>query len=293
MSLTIQKIDLIADWLEIIKRSLVNENYNIENLTDDLIFIEYYTIKNRKVSKKVRNIKKSSVFLCPEQLQTGLTLFEDKVLNGEDLLPHQSRNLKKLNIKDGMLFDWNIQHFHLGTEIENDGFIKRTGPLLYAYVDNANIYFLQILEHGNWTKKDLIKIIHENWPESIEHMKMNRNGEIMNISHNPTDEERKSLRNANINTFVQIDENNVYLGPGWGFSGSGNSIHATEEYLDNRRALKQIQDELIKSPDDYLLNFFRNLDFIKNKSLDFKLIFEDNLHKIIEINNNFEISLSK
>ena len=239
MALTIQRLDLITDWLEIVKQRLLSENFSLENIGDDKIFIEYYTLQNRKVSTKIRSIKKSPVFSCPPELQSGLELLESKITNGENIRPPQSRSLKNLSIKDGMLFDWNIHHFHLGTEIESDGFIKRTGPLLYAYVDEDNIYFLQILEHGNWTKEDLIRIIHENWPEAIAHAKLNYNNDTIQISNLPNDEERKHLRNANINTFVQIDEHNVYLGPGWGFSASGNSIDATEKYLDDRRALQK------------------------------------------------------
>ena len=293
MNYKITRLDLVQDWLGIVKQKLIADNYDISKLNDDSIFIEFFTINLRKVSIKKRNIKKAASFSCPSNLQNGLDLLEKKIIDGESLHSHQSRKLKDLEIKDGLLFDWNIHHFHLGTEMENDNFIKRTGPLLYAYVDEDNVYFLDVLNHGNWTKSELVKIIHDNWPEAIEHMKINRNDEEITLSHNPTDVERKHLRDFNSNTFVEIDKQNIYLGLGWGFSGAGKSISATEQYLDSKRSLIEIENNLKNNTEEYLLKIFDSLDFIKNKNLNFELIFENNIHKIIEQNNKFEILLNR
>jgi hypothetical protein len=292
MKLNIERIDLIADWREIVEQKLLAENFDLTGIDNEKIFIEYYTMENRKVSSKPRIVKKSSVFSCPESLQPGLELFESKVISGDNVVPHQSRFLKRLNFKDSMLFDWNIHHFHLGTVLQSDGFITRTGPLLYAYVNEENIYFLQILDHGNWEKEELIKIIHENWPEAIQHVKLDL-GQNFKISYVPNDEERKNFRDANLNSFVKIDEDNIYLGPGYGFSSSGHSIDAVEKYLDNRRQLQNLQDRIILSPENFLLNVFPDLNFITNENLNFKFVFEENIHKLLELNNNFKIGLNK
>lgn len=291
MLLNVNNINLNNDFLKIVKQKFISENYDISRIADDNILIEYYTIQLKKIPVKTRNVKKSAEFKCPDNLLDGLNLLESKILNGDSLIPHQSKNLLQLKKKDEMLYDWNIHHFHLGTKLENNNFIKRTGLLLYAYVDVDNIYFLQILDHGNWAKKDLIKIIHDNWPEVIEHLKINKNGEKFITSYNPTDLERPNLRKANMNSFIEIDEYNVYLSPGGGFTGSGHSIIASLKLLDDRTFLQKLEDDIKNNPKSILKQIFSTMNFVKNNDLHFELIFENGF-QLRERNNNVSIKIN-
>lgn len=54
---------------------------------------------------------------------------------------------------------------------EPNGFVNRTGPVLFARFDEQNAYLINVWSHGNWTNQDMIRIIHNNWPESIEDLK--------------------------------------------------------------------------------------------------------------------------
>lgn len=73
-----------------------------------------------------------------------------------------------MNYNDSLFNDWKIQHFHLGIGKDKDGFIKRSGPVLMAIVDNENIYCIGVYKHGNWENTDLIIKAIANWPMLFE-----------------------------------------------------------------------------------------------------------------------------
>ena len=108
----------------------------------------------------------------------GLKLLVQKFENGEDVSPHLSKGATSPAEFDGLLYDWGIYHFHLGETIDNQtGRIKRTGPVLFAKIDDENVYCINIYCHGKnvqqpWTKQDLLKIIHNNWPQTIAKWKL-------------------------------------------------------------------------------------------------------------------------
>jgi hypothetical protein len=120
-----------------------------------------------------------------------------------------------------MLNDWGVYHFHLGTVIEGDGFIERTGPLLYARVLPDRILCLQILAHQNWTNRDLIEICHANWPDTLAPYRLPA-GVVP--PPNSTEPELQQLRRAHVNTFVQVPDGTAYAPPGNGATTSGVAV---------------------------------------------------------------------
>jgi hypothetical protein len=290
--MNVTKINLYSDWIKIISDELINNNFNIMGLTPDEISIQYFSDKKKLIQTKCRTIKKSNSFSCPNEFKDGLNLIEQKITTGESLRPHQTRSLKKLNSKDGMLFDWGIYHLHLGTQIESDGFIKRTGPLLYLLIEDDFAYFLDIQEHGKWSKQEFLKIIDENWPEIIFKNKVQNNNTI-GLEKNFSDEEIADLRKANINVLVEISPGNIVINPGGGVSASGDSMDAVNKHMDNKENLKNLENEINNNTEKFLLKVFKNLDFIKNSNLEFTMKKETEVHQIDEINNNFTVYLNK
>lgn len=294
MAITIKKIDLLKDWVDIKRDELENLGYSTTDLDDETVSVQYFTLKNRSIENKPRNILKSDIFHCPIELSSGLSLLEEKINTGEDLRPHQSRSLKALEKNDGLLFDWNIYHFHLGTTIESDGFINRTGPLAYAFVDDENVYFLDVLAHGAWTNSDLLRILERNWPDTVEKFKVG-NGSDYNPSIVYSDNDIAELRQANINTIVNLRDGVGLIGPGGGVAGSGDSTLAVREHLWNMRNFKSYEKKLINETEPELLRIFGNLDFITNEELEFSLkdIGDENAYDIVEKNNDFSIRIMR
>ncbi|WP_445716578.1 hypothetical protein [Flavobacterium sp.] len=284
------EINLFEDWINIIKTELLSQGYAIENLTNDKISILYYALQKRRIEAKPRNVLVSKEFICPPDLESGLELLKTKITNGEDIRPYQSRLLKKIGIQDGLLFDWDIHHLHLGTTLEDDGFINRTGPLLYTRIDDENAYLINIENHGAWTMQELLRIIHNNWPESIENFRIK---DAVSLSTSFSDDDLKGLRNANVNSLIEVEPGAIYMGPGWGFVGSGDSGKAVMDHIDNRKAFMHLEKQLKNDTLQFLSPVFKDFSFITNPDLNFKLEKQGDMFLLNELNNDFQVYLSR
>jgi hypothetical protein len=120
-----------------------------------------------------------------------------------------------------MFNDWRVHHFHLGTNMRHDGFVDRTGPVLYAYVTEAGFYAINVLDHGKWNSQALIEILHRNWPELIAPYRL----KVIGLSQPITDADIKLVRKHHITAPVEVD-GAVYASPGGGIASSGMSVEA-------------------------------------------------------------------
>jgi hypothetical protein len=159
-----------------------------------------------------------------------------KVANGDPLRPHQSKLAANADYNDGLLNDWGIDHFHLGTTLRADGWIERSGPLLYALVTESDFYCIAVQAHGAWTQQQMIETIHANWPSSIAASRMQG---VVDLVHVPTDADVKTLRSSQINTFLKMADGTIYGPPGLGYSLSGVSTAAA---LKTTRMVRDCRD---------------------------------------------------
>lgn len=283
------KINLNDDWLNIIRQDLIDWDYDISGLTDEKLSILYFTLQKKLIQQRPRKILKSSTFNCPRELILGLESLENKISKGEDLIPHLTRKLKNLDDNDGLLYDWGIFHLHLGIQIESDGFVERTGPLLYARFDNENAYFINVFSHGAWTMQEMLRIIHKNWPESIDSYRIKG---IIGVEKTFNDNEIKHLRGAQINTAIEVEPGIVYIGPGGGIAASGDSMESVMRHLDRVRGLEKLEKSIKENTQSLLGSLFESLDFIKNPDLEFSLIRTNGKFRVYEKNNDFTILLN-
>ncbi|WP_339304361.1 hypothetical protein NST33_17990 [Paenibacillus sp. FSL L8-0435] len=249
-------IDFEKDWKDYIRLRLESYSFlkkeDIDNLNDEDISYVFFELKNRLISQSQRTVYFSNEFNCHRSLQTGLNDIVNKIKSGNDLTPHLSRRIKDLNTVDGLLNDWGIHHLHLGTEIDSDGFTNRyrRGELLYVLFNESSAYLIQIMDHRSFSKKELLRIIHNNWPNIIEPYRMNG---IKLFPANITDNHISQFRNAGITTLVQIDEDTVYAPIGGGITGAGTSTKAT---MTSHRYHNQIKlyEQRIKTNFHYYLS---------------------------------------
>lgn len=110
-------------------------------------------------------------FNCPRDLQIGFDAVLDQVRSGAGLRPHQTMKLLSPAFED-LVLDWGIHHFHLGTEMQSNGFVERTERLLFARVTDFSFFVLGVFEEGAWTRDELVRTIHESWPDSIERFRV-------------------------------------------------------------------------------------------------------------------------
>ncbi|MGX4584514.1 hypothetical protein [Paenibacillus chitinolyticus] len=216
------------NWTEILCQQLAEYGYTPnQSLGANEIGYQYFNLRRRIVSENPRKILKSDVFSCPEYLKDGLEKLEQKIRSGENILPHLSRKTGSLTETDPLLNDWGIHHLHLGTEIQEDGFIKRTGPILFVRFDSTHAYFIWAKEHGRahspWSEQEMIRIIHRNWPESIEQFRLKgAHGLTSSISDNDI----KLFRKHGSISLIEPVPGVVYGLIGGGYSTAGTSSEA-------------------------------------------------------------------
>jgi hypothetical protein len=210
------KINFQQDWIEHISQQLTMNSYKIPiNIDPKSLTQLFLNLKRRLVKAQKRKIMKSKEFFCPIELLTNLANFEVFVENGKELKPFLSTLTSKLSERDLLINDWGIHHFHLGKQTNKNGYVKRTGPLLFAYITDDTIYFIQIMSHGSWYKSELVEIIHNNWPHLLSDFKYLGNAEYF------LEFQKKNLRDKHANAIVSMKDGTTYFPPGGGFVGSG------------------------------------------------------------------------
>ncbi|HAU4875860.1 TPA: hypothetical protein F3L11_12840 [Aeromonas hydrophila] len=208
------------DWISILKDILENDwGYDIKGISDEELPLLYLNVEQRRPDTRKRKVVLSDSFSCPEQLRIGWNKLKCMVETGQDITPYLSKKIKSLGGSDPMLNDWGIHHFHLGENIKN-GFIERTGPLLFSIVKNDIFYAIGVYEHGDWADYDIVETIHRNWPDIILHHKIKGVITATNISSN----ERLALRNKNANALINVSDGSVYGPLGGGVVSSGHNI---------------------------------------------------------------------
>jgi hypothetical protein len=244
------EINLIDDFKEILKSLIKEHSKKLKNLTYeqqikneenlDKLCLFYLNLKRRLIEAKPRKIYRSKEFRCPKGLETNLNDLKVRISNGEDLTPFLSRQIKKIKFPDAILNEWGIYHLHLGGFKAPDEFSGGLNNILFAMFDDKNAYLIQILTHKDWTNKQLICIVHNNWPELIKKFKTN-----LASSEKISDNDRKKWRYGGINTPIVMDDGTTYICPGGGMVITQYSIFDKNYCNHIIKNLKQVENEIL------------------------------------------------
>ncbi len=244
------KMDFYKDWIEIFKQELQAEGYQIdpdESLND--ICERYFNVRKRKVAARPRKVLVSKEFTCPPEYQNGLDLIKRKIENGDDLTPHLSRKvITKPDYDDALLNDWGIHHLHLGTKIEDDGFVTRTRPVLYARFTDDFAYFISIMPHGSWSNREIITIVHRNWPESIEKYRLKG---VSGIERKIGNADIAAFRKSGVNPILEIN-GCYYVQPGGGYAASGKSLDVVTNCMALRKVVRRLEKDIKDNIKEYM-----------------------------------------
>lgn len=274
------EINILKD-LEIQFKSELS-NYGYLNIPEDAdkLFIAYFKILHRAISNIPRKIFKSDVFTIDAKYSDGLDYLEDKLSKGENTNIHQSKNILDLNQNDSLLDDWGIHHLHLGSKVSEDGFIERSGPLLYLFLTEDSAYFLNILKHGEWENDELLAILDRNWPSLISHWHVKNLIDIENIDQ----KSRRLMRKVGGVTFTKVN-NKIFAPPGGGYMSSGtstNALIASDKFI-NR--LQNIEKDILNNKRNYEKILKKNLG-VKPYKIQLKSSFYNGILYLIEENFN-------
>ena len=225
--------NIIGDYVQILRRRLIGLGYtkcSIDSIKDNYnLVLAYFGALRRLVSKVPRKVFKATGFVYPPMYGSVLAEIERRIRRGENINPYLSRKLPDLRVNDDLLNDWGIQHLHLGksvitTEGKNEGRIQGTRDLLYVYFTEQSAYFIVIGDHHTFAKQELLRILHDNWPELLKQYEEPSIKSV--IPDDLTSEHRRALRKAGYNMAVDImPDGTAYMMIGGGRTWSGdNSI---------------------------------------------------------------------
>ncbi|MFW1315356.1 hypothetical protein ACEWBY_09240 [Vibrio parahaemolyticus] len=225
------RCDLRNDVDNICRSRLAKAGYSVSQNHKFGVLKQYLNVLRREVPVWPRQVKVHPHLVCPEELKPGFYSLVSSLKYGQNVNIHLSSNLSIADFQDGFLNDYGLHHFHLGSKIENSGkskgFVQRTGPVVLAYVTDKIAYLIDIKKHGKkgdpyiWTDHDVIERLHSEWPESIANFKF-RDMSMPGVE--PTQQERKRLRRANVNIPIVMADGTAYMSPGGGTTTANTSV---------------------------------------------------------------------
>lgn len=246
------------------------------------IYHDYFNWRQRFIPCKKRKIIYGPNFTRIPEYERGLELLENKIKNGEDINPHLSRQILHPESNDGMLFDFGITHLHLGERMDprHPTLIEGREKVLYVYIDDDVAVFICIDSHGKWADSRLLEDLDQVYHKALQPYKIQ--GEPLFTLN---DEERKQLRNVNINTAVEINGGS-YMSIGGGITGIGSSVNGILDFTAKRRYYNNLNKRVY--------NWFKeNINYIINeKKISGDIVFDKyDLGKMIFIDTKRNIEL--
>ncbi|WP_144064169.1 hypothetical protein [Faecalibacterium sp. An58] len=220
-------MDLCEDYSNLVRYRLKQQGIKTKARQEFELWYEYFNLRKKMITPRKRHVWYSKEFQCPEENRKGLNILIEKLESGQDVSAYLNKASSNPDAFDMLLYDWGIYHFHLGEKKErNSNYIERTGPVLFARIDQDNAYFIQIYRHGKgvdkqpWSRQEMIKIIHDNWPQTIERYLVPG---VRCMTEKISDQMRETLRKNGMFSFVEVSENVVYMPMGGGYASSGHS----------------------------------------------------------------------
>jgi hypothetical protein len=250
------KANFLSDWITHQRTHMIQiqgwDASKIECLEDRDISIYFFESLRRRLAPQTRVLKIANDFQCPLSEEAGWKALQDKVGKGEDLNPHLSYRHASLFNNDGLLAEWGVHHFHLGTapDLKNPSYAKRTGSLVYALIDDNTFYAINVYTHKNFEDISVIESIHRNWPNMISAYRMK------GVTAETLDKtQRRTIRKKNTNVFVSTADGTVYMSVGGGVMASGVKFESVMRADKWRDEIQSLQARTEKQLDELMPTF--------------------------------------
>lgn len=225
------------------------------------LLIVYLNWRSRFVPVRRRQVHLSAELQAgPKylQYQAVVNAVSAKIQAGVDLTPHLSRSVTSTYASnngrspknqrrpdlDLLVAEWGIHHLHLSTDVEADGFVRRTEDLLFAVFRPDDAYLIVIFPHGSWTESELATITVRNWPDAGVFRELPG---VIGLAPTVPETDRPLLRNAGLTTALNID-GKVYMPRGQSLAGT--PIAATMASIQTIGALHSLRDTLNSRPEE-------------------------------------------
>ena len=268
------------------RSELTRIGYDVSSIDNNEEIIRlYFNICRRLISLEPRQVIKSKNFSHAPEYADILVRIERLIESGGNVNHYLSKKICDLNYNDLLLNDWGIHHLHLGSKVESDGFIERTGSLLYCHFKKGFAYFIDILSHDDFTSQKLIKKIHHNWPDLLSRFQLNGFK-----GNRYSDEEIKTLRKANMNCYIEIEDGISYYAPGGGMTTSGSSTFAQIETSRHNSWVRSAQQWIIDNIEQIAAGALKKSAVLPNPAR-FRLHVIDKKTYAVEVESKIAIPL--
>jgi hypothetical protein len=238
--------NLVDELVETIRACLLagmptDPGAELPNMELPELLITYGTWQARLIPAQPRDCHVSAELSASpnaSEHKDALDVIVAKIEAGEDLRPHLSRRVKMAHQsgaarkglgtrrdRDLLVADWGIHHLHLTTKLESDGYVERTGDLLFGVFTTESAFLIGIYPHGDWGLKEMLEILVHNWPDTGP---MRRLRGVVGLSQEWTDRELMDLRAAGIATGPVMVNGAAWLAPAVGQTLDGTPIVVTQ-----------------------------------------------------------------
>ncbi len=283
--------DFYGDWVETLSERLKKMGHPPQpgSNQEDIAFA-YFNLLRRKIPALPRRVECAREFSCPSVMQARLDYLTKKIEHGENLTPHLSTSVgRNAGYNDMLLNDWGIHHLHLGTTFRSDGFIDRTGPVLFAKFDKDTAYFVKIAEHGEWSDREAVEVLNSNWPHLTQRTKLQG---VDSLESQASSDEIALLRKSGVNVILQMPGGSVHAPIGGGYASDGSSIEAVEQHDRIALSLKKAE-RILKTQIDEIIADARQSGFDIHENPVFKLLVEPAELFAIESETGFKIPIQQ
>jgi hypothetical protein len=286
-------MDFYADIIRIAKAELDKFEMDYADLSQDRKIVERWTNVNVKLIRpEPRNVVESAkVVAVPHDptISPALSMIKTKFRRGEDVNPHLSRRIFYEDFTDYLFSDWNIYHLHLSMVFESGYFMSRSDSLLFVTIHDQCVYFIDIRphnEHRGFAQKELLKIVHDEWPHVIERFRLPATGLVDNFD-NP--DEIETLRKAGL-SIMHAFGSDVYTSPGGGITTAKTSLRVSLDVDMLYDAVKNVM-EYIQQNESTIRRRIASRLGLPPIIMDFHLEWTNKGFLVVEQNSNYKFPL--
>ena len=131
--------------------------------------IRYPRPRPRKVHWSTKLYSDMASAAMRRDLHAGIFWTALEIQRGESLLPRLSRAFARgsFDKKDGLLYDWNINHLHIGLSRNQQGLYMGSDDILFAVFRQDDAYLVSLGTHTDWHQVELVEIVHRDWPHLL------------------------------------------------------------------------------------------------------------------------------
>lgn len=219
------------------------------------ILITYLNWRARFIPPHPRRVHLSRELLSSSKYaehRPAIDAIVAKIATGEDLTAHLSKDIGTVHVArakrpsggggrsdlDRLIAEWGIHHLHLSLAVQNNGFVTRTGDLLFAYFAADDAFLIGVFPHGSWARLQIAAVTVRNWPGANIFTPLNG---VLGLEEAFSDEDRLRLRRAGLSTPFGID-GRVWMASRGGQSTAGTPMWVTTDSNVLMHSLNQLRD---------------------------------------------------